>query len=378
MAVQIQFRRDTAAAWTAANPVLAAGELGLETDTTYYKIGNGSTAWTSLAYGSILGAISNNTITSAMIVDGTIVAGDIASDAITTAKILDANVTAAKLATDAVTTVKIQDLAVTGVKQANFAVSTKTTNYTLVAADRNTRVVMNAAGATTITVNTSLFSAGDTLQLQNIGAGVTTVTAGTATVSSAGPLAIPQYGGGTLYFTSAGVAIFFPSAGPAPTSGLTLISKTSPSAATQLNITNVFSSSYASYKYIISGIDLSANNAMGFRFGSGGTPDTSANYTFVENTVNNGTAGANNATDNTSFADPIYVYGSDTGYFEGTIMNPNLASRTFMSGLWLGAIPDKYGGNFNGWVNNSTQYTDLVLLSSATITATIAIYGYSN
>lgn len=98
----------------------------------------------------------------------------------------------------------------------NQTVSTKTASYTLVAADKGTRVVMNAAGATTITVNTSLFSAGDTVVLQNIGAGVTTVTAGTATVSTAGSLAIPQYGGGTLYFTSAGVSIFFPSAGPAP------------------------------------------------------------------------------------------------------------------------------------------------------------------
>ena len=103
MPVQIQFRRDTAAAWTAANPTLAAGELGLETDTSYYKIGNGSTAWTSLAYGTIAGVPSSNSITSAMIVNGTIVAGDIASDAITTAKILDANVTAAKLANTAVT-----------------------------------------------------------------------------------------------------------------------------------------------------------------------------------------------------------------------------------------------------------------------------------
>jgi hypothetical protein len=94
----------------------------------------------------------------------------------------------------------------------NQTVSTKTANYVLTAADKGTRVVMNAAGATTITVDTSLFSAGDTVVLQNIGAGVTTVTAGTATVSSAGPLAIPQYGSGTLYFTSAGVSIYFPSA----------------------------------------------------------------------------------------------------------------------------------------------------------------------
>ena len=103
MATQIQFRRDTAANWTSANPTLAEGELGLETDTTFYKIGTGSTACTSLAYGTIAGVPSSNSITSAMIVNGTIVAGDIASDAITTVKILDANVTAAKLANTAVT-----------------------------------------------------------------------------------------------------------------------------------------------------------------------------------------------------------------------------------------------------------------------------------
>ena len=95
----------------------------------------------------------------------------------------------------------------------NQTVSTKTASYTLVAADKGTRVVMNSASATTITVNTSLFSAGDTLVLQNIGAGVCTVTAGTATVSTAGSLAIPQNGSGVLYFTSAGVSIFYPSAG---------------------------------------------------------------------------------------------------------------------------------------------------------------------
>jgi len=95
----------------------------------------------------------------------------------------------------------------------NQTVSTKTASYTLVAADKGTRVVMNSASATTITVNTSLFSAGDTLVLQNISTGVCTVTAGTATVSTAGSLAIPQNGSGILYFTSAGVSIFYPSAG---------------------------------------------------------------------------------------------------------------------------------------------------------------------
>ena len=63
MAVRIQFRRDTAAAWTAANPTLASGELGLETDTRKYKIGDGVTAWNSLAYGSLVGSMPASAIT---------------------------------------------------------------------------------------------------------------------------------------------------------------------------------------------------------------------------------------------------------------------------------------------------------------------------
>lgn len=53
MAVIIQMRRDTAANWVNNNPVLAAGEWGLESDTHFYKIGDATTAWTSLAYSSL-------------------------------------------------------------------------------------------------------------------------------------------------------------------------------------------------------------------------------------------------------------------------------------------------------------------------------------
>lgn len=50
MADVIQVRRDTAANWTAANPTLANGEPGYETDTSKMKVGDGSTAWTLLSY----------------------------------------------------------------------------------------------------------------------------------------------------------------------------------------------------------------------------------------------------------------------------------------------------------------------------------------
>lgn len=48
--VTIQLRRDTSANWTAENPVLAAGEIGIETNTLKAKVGDGATAWNSLSY----------------------------------------------------------------------------------------------------------------------------------------------------------------------------------------------------------------------------------------------------------------------------------------------------------------------------------------
>ena len=53
MAQQILLRRGTAAEWTAANPILAEGEMGLEKDTNKYKIGNGITNWNGLEYSSL-------------------------------------------------------------------------------------------------------------------------------------------------------------------------------------------------------------------------------------------------------------------------------------------------------------------------------------
>ena len=49
-------RYDTAAQWINENPILLAGEVGIESDTGYIKVGNGSAQWIGLAYVSGLGA----------------------------------------------------------------------------------------------------------------------------------------------------------------------------------------------------------------------------------------------------------------------------------------------------------------------------------
>lgn len=48
---QIQVRRGTTAQWTAANPILAAGEPGYDTTLEVFKIGNGTDHWLTLPAG---------------------------------------------------------------------------------------------------------------------------------------------------------------------------------------------------------------------------------------------------------------------------------------------------------------------------------------
>jgi hypothetical protein len=63
MAVQIQMRRGVSGDWTTSDPTLAAGEWGLETNTDKFKIGDGSTAWTSLDYSSLGVGTAGGTMT---------------------------------------------------------------------------------------------------------------------------------------------------------------------------------------------------------------------------------------------------------------------------------------------------------------------------
>ena len=202
MAVKIQLRRDTAAAWTSANPTLAQGELGLETDTTYYKIGDGATAWNSLAYGTIAGTLVDDSVTTSKILDANVTEAKLAANAVTTNKILDANVTAAKLATDSVetakildanvTTAKLADKSVTSAKLAALSVVGQVAAYTFVLADAETLVVYNGASAANFTVplNSSVaFPVGtqiNVLQYGYAGGIITFVGAGGVTLYSEG------------------------------------------------------------------------------------------------------------------------------------------------------------------------------------------------
>lgn len=154
MTTRLQQRRDTAANWTSNNPTLAAGEIGYETDTAKFKIGNGSTAWTSLAY------------------------------AYGAAPALTFN-------------------AQTG------------TSYTLQASDAGALVTLSNSSAITLTVPASVFSAGQVIDIQQIAAGQVTLSAASGvTITSIGATAAApktrvQYSGASIVCTVGGATPSF-------------------------------------------------------------------------------------------------------------------------------------------------------------------------
>lgn len=82
----IQLRKDTAANWTSTNPTLSDGEVGIETNTGKFKIGNNYQPWNVLSYATdvskITGTILNSSIiTSYLLKLGLSTAGPVTTDA---------------------------------------------------------------------------------------------------------------------------------------------------------------------------------------------------------------------------------------------------------------------------------------------------------
>ena len=70
MATRMQQRRGTASQWTSANPVLNAGEMGWESDTNKFKIGDGTNHWADLDYFADINSTVNPAFGSSITFEG--------------------------------------------------------------------------------------------------------------------------------------------------------------------------------------------------------------------------------------------------------------------------------------------------------------------
>jgi hypothetical protein len=182
---QIQIRRGTAAQWTSANPTLASGEFGYESDTGKFKIGDGSTAWNSLGY-KASGTVTSITAGTGLS-GGTITgSGTIAIDTATTVDVSTAQTLTNKTLTSPTLNAPL----------INLSLNAQTgTTYTFVLADNGKLVTASNASAQTYSIPTNAsvaYPIGTQINIIQIGAGQVTinaVTSGTTTVSSTGATA---------------------------------------------------------------------------------------------------------------------------------------------------------------------------------------------
>jgi hypothetical protein len=193
MASLIQVKRGTAASWTSANTVLAAGEIGFETDTKKLKVGDGTTAWTSLGYTVTDGDISGVTASTGLTGGGTSGTVTLSVDTNTIADLSSSQT----LTNKTLTAPKVN---------LDFNAQAGTT-YTFVLADNGKMITANNSSAQTYTIppNSSVaFPVGTQINVIQIGSGQVTFAIGSGVTivstgaASAAPKLRAQYSSATL------------------------------------------------------------------------------------------------------------------------------------------------------------------------------------
>ena len=88
---RLQVRRGSASGWTSTNPTLYAGEIGYETDNGRFKIGDGTTAWTSLDYTAVVpsGFLAGSGLSVSVAADGSTVTYSLSDPTIQVSDITD-------------------------------------------------------------------------------------------------------------------------------------------------------------------------------------------------------------------------------------------------------------------------------------------------
>ena len=114
MATRMQQRRGTASQWTSANPVLNAGEMGWESDTNKFKIGDGTNHWADIDYFADINSTVNPAFGSSITFEGT-TANDFETTLSITDPTADRTITLPNVTGTVITTGNLSDITDIGV-----------------------------------------------------------------------------------------------------------------------------------------------------------------------------------------------------------------------------------------------------------------------
>ena len=159
--------------------------------------------------------------------------------------------------------------------------------------------------------------------------------------------------------------------------GLVLIkTQTIGTTVSSVEVTGAFSSTYDTYKIIISGGAGSTASTFGLKFGSTAT----GYYAGITQVTYSSSAGASFSDSNAASFSSI-GYGNTNGLVASfDVVSPNLAKNTFVSSQHARNNTAAQSVVYTGFLNDTTQYTAFTITpGSGTLTGgTIKVYGYAN
>jgi len=161
------------------------------------------------------------------------------------------------------------------------------------------------------------------------------------------------------------------------TSGLTLITRQTFSAAGTINVNDVFSSTYDNYRIVVRN-SAGTTSGMSMRLRVSGADNSTSNYysTVFESVSGTSTIFPRFKTNATSFLDGDIDFKSD-GTYIFDITAPNLTQETSFMGLWSCTATGWRSGNINGLFNATTSFTGFSIYgASGTSTGVVTVYGY--
>lgn len=162
-----------------------------------------------------------------------------------------------------------------------------------------------------------------------------------------------------------------------PAGGLTLIlAQTIGTGVSSVNVTSAFSATFANYKILVSGGVGSADAQFALKLGT----TTTGYFGFIISGSYSASTVTGGNFSNTANFQGAGIVTTNSISCDFDLQNPNAAKNTHYKSAWAQSNTAGTANTVQGFLNNTTQYTDFTLTpGSGTLTGgTIRVYGYQN